>query len=151
MFAMTIAFSGQNSFSFYPASFCTPRPNLLVTPFLGEKDNKWPYIMDLIELIHRMHIGLWVVHSERTIIFNNSYNRKWKERRKMLWNKIQWILARRWDLDSSSGTQLCDPEEGLPFSGQHAKWRAWTWCSLGFSDYDYVPRPGLEGYTIFLC
>ena len=81
---MTIAFSGQNSFSFYPASFCTPRPNLLVTPFLGEKDNKWPYIMDLIELIHRMHIGLWVVHSEHTIIFNNSYNKKWKEKRKML-------------------------------------------------------------------
>jgi len=81
---MTIAFSGQNSFSFYPVSFCTPRPNLPVTPFLGEEDNKWPYIMDLIELIHRMHIGLWVVGSECTIIFNNGYNRKWKERRKML-------------------------------------------------------------------
>ena len=72
---MTIAFSGQNSFSFYPTSFCTPRPNLPVTPFLGEEDNKWPYIMDLIELIHRMHIGLWVVHSKCTIIFNNSYNK----------------------------------------------------------------------------
>ena len=29
---MTSAFSWQNSVSFCPASFCTPRPNLLVTP-----------------------------------------------------------------------------------------------------------------------
>ena len=32
MFAMTSAFSWQNSFSLCPASFCTPRPNLPVTP-----------------------------------------------------------------------------------------------------------------------
>ena len=29
---MTSAFSWQNSVSLCPASFCTPRPNLLVTP-----------------------------------------------------------------------------------------------------------------------
>ena len=29
---MTSAFSWQNSISLCPASFCTPRPNLLVTP-----------------------------------------------------------------------------------------------------------------------
>ena len=29
---MTSAFSWQNSISLYPASFCTPRPNLPVTP-----------------------------------------------------------------------------------------------------------------------
>ena len=32
MFAMTSAFSWQNSISLCPASFCTPRPNLPVTP-----------------------------------------------------------------------------------------------------------------------
>ena len=32
VFAMTSAFSWQNSVSLCPASFCTPRPNLLVTP-----------------------------------------------------------------------------------------------------------------------
>ena len=32
VFAMTIAFSWQNSISLCPASFCTPRPNLPVTP-----------------------------------------------------------------------------------------------------------------------
>ena len=32
MFAMTSAFSCQNSVSLCPASFCTPRPNLSVTP-----------------------------------------------------------------------------------------------------------------------
>ena len=32
MFAMTSAFSWQNSMSLCPASFCTPRPNLPVTP-----------------------------------------------------------------------------------------------------------------------
>ena len=31
-FAMTSAFSWQNSISLCPASFCTPRPNLPVTP-----------------------------------------------------------------------------------------------------------------------
>ena len=31
MFAMTSAFSWQNSISLCPASFCTPRPNLPVT------------------------------------------------------------------------------------------------------------------------
>ena len=31
-FAMTSAFSWQNSVSLYPASFCTSRPNLPVTP-----------------------------------------------------------------------------------------------------------------------
>ena len=30
---MTNAFSWQNSISLCPASFCTPRPNLLVTPY----------------------------------------------------------------------------------------------------------------------
>ena len=32
VFAMTSAFSWQNSVSLCPASFCTPRPNLPVTP-----------------------------------------------------------------------------------------------------------------------
>ena len=32
VFAVTSAFSWQNSVSFCPASFCTPRPNLPVTP-----------------------------------------------------------------------------------------------------------------------
>ena len=32
LFAMTSAFSSQNSFSLCPASFCTPRPNLPDTP-----------------------------------------------------------------------------------------------------------------------
>ena len=32
VFAMTSAFSWQNSISLYPASFCTPSPNLPVTP-----------------------------------------------------------------------------------------------------------------------
>ena len=32
VFAMTSAFSWQNSVSFWPALFCTPRPNLPVTP-----------------------------------------------------------------------------------------------------------------------
>ena len=32
VFAMTSAFSWQNSLSLCPASFCTPRPNLPVTP-----------------------------------------------------------------------------------------------------------------------
>ena len=32
VFAMTCVFSWQNSVSLCPASFCTPRPNLLVTP-----------------------------------------------------------------------------------------------------------------------
>ena len=32
VFTMTSAFSWQNSVSFCPASFCTPRPNLPVTP-----------------------------------------------------------------------------------------------------------------------
>ena len=32
VFAMTSVFSWQNSISLWPASFCTPRPNLLVTP-----------------------------------------------------------------------------------------------------------------------
>ena len=32
VFAMTSAFSWQNSFTLCPASFCTPRPNLPVTP-----------------------------------------------------------------------------------------------------------------------
>ena len=32
VFAMTSAFSWQNSISLCPASFCTPRPNLPVTP-----------------------------------------------------------------------------------------------------------------------
>ena len=32
VFAMTSAFSWQNSISLCPASFCIPRPNLLVTP-----------------------------------------------------------------------------------------------------------------------
>ena len=32
VFAMTSAFSWQNSVSLYPVSFCTPRPNLPVTP-----------------------------------------------------------------------------------------------------------------------
>ena len=32
VFAMTSVFSWQNSISLCPASFCTPRPNLLVTP-----------------------------------------------------------------------------------------------------------------------
>ena len=32
VFAMTSALSWQNSISFCPASFCTPRPNLPVTP-----------------------------------------------------------------------------------------------------------------------
>ena len=32
VFAMTSAFSWQNSMSLYPSSFCTPRPNLPVTP-----------------------------------------------------------------------------------------------------------------------
>ena len=32
MFAMTSAFSWQNSVSLCPASFCIPRPNLTVTP-----------------------------------------------------------------------------------------------------------------------
>ena len=32
MFAMTSVFSWQNSLSLCPASFCTPRPNLPVTP-----------------------------------------------------------------------------------------------------------------------
>ena len=31
-FAMTSAFSWQNAVSLCPASFCTPRPNLPVTP-----------------------------------------------------------------------------------------------------------------------
>ena len=35
MFAMTSAFSWQNSFSLCPASFCTPRPNLPVTPSIS--------------------------------------------------------------------------------------------------------------------
>ena len=32
MFAMTSVFSWQNSISLFPASFCTPRPNLSVIP-----------------------------------------------------------------------------------------------------------------------
>ena len=32
VFAVTSVFSWQNSVSLYPASFCTPRPNLPVTP-----------------------------------------------------------------------------------------------------------------------
>ena len=32
VFTMTSVFSWQNSLSFCPASFCTPRPNLPVTP-----------------------------------------------------------------------------------------------------------------------
>ena len=32
VFAMTSVFSRQNSVSFCSASFCTPRPNLPVTP-----------------------------------------------------------------------------------------------------------------------
>ena len=32
VFAMTGSFSWQSSISLYPASFCTPRPNLPVTP-----------------------------------------------------------------------------------------------------------------------
>ena len=32
VFAMTSAFSWQNSISLYPASFCTPMPNFPVTP-----------------------------------------------------------------------------------------------------------------------
>ena len=32
LFGITSAFSWQNSISFCPASFCTPRPNLPVTP-----------------------------------------------------------------------------------------------------------------------
>ena len=35
VFAMTSAFSWQNSVSFCPASFCTPRPNLLVSPVIS--------------------------------------------------------------------------------------------------------------------
>ena len=36
VFAMTSVFSWQNSTSFCPASFCTPRPNLTVTPGEGK-------------------------------------------------------------------------------------------------------------------
>ena len=32
VFAMTSVFSWQNSISLCPASFCTPRPNLPITP-----------------------------------------------------------------------------------------------------------------------
>ena len=39
VFAMTNAFSGQNSISICPASFCTPRPNLPVTPGYLTIDN----------------------------------------------------------------------------------------------------------------
>ena len=35
VFAMTSAFSCQNSISLCPASFCTPRPNLPVTPSIS--------------------------------------------------------------------------------------------------------------------
>ena len=35
MFAMTSAFSWKNSISLYPASFCTPKPNLPVAPAIS--------------------------------------------------------------------------------------------------------------------
>ena len=35
VFAMASAFSWQNSISLFSASFCTPRPNLLVTPSIS--------------------------------------------------------------------------------------------------------------------
>ena len=44
MFAMTSAFSWQNSISLCPASFCIPRPNLPVTPGVYED------LQDLLEL-----------------------------------------------------------------------------------------------------
>ena len=37
VFAMTSAFSWQNSISLCPASFCTPRPNLPVTPSISSR------------------------------------------------------------------------------------------------------------------
>ena len=48
MFAMTSAFFWQNSFSLCPTSFCTPRPNLPVTPGF----------FDFILLHHRAHLSV---------------------------------------------------------------------------------------------
>ena len=36
VFSMTSGFSWQNSISLCPASFCTPRPNLPVTPGISQ-------------------------------------------------------------------------------------------------------------------
>ena len=41
MFAMTIAFSWQNSISLCPASLCTPRPYLPVTPGISWLPTFW--------------------------------------------------------------------------------------------------------------
>ena len=48
LFAMTSAFSWQNSINLCPASFCTPRPNLPLTPGVScacsvMSDSLWPH------------------------------------------------------------------------------------------------------------
>ena len=68
VFAMTSAFSWQNSISLYPASFSTPRPNLPVTPGVSwlptfasrpynEKDIFWGVISKITLLQHH-----WLGH-----------------------------------------------------------------------------------------
>ena len=72
VFPMTSAFSWQNSVNLWPASFCTPRPNLpLLQVFLdfllfipvpyNEKDLFWVLVLEGLVDLHRT-IQLQVLH-----------------------------------------------------------------------------------------
>ena len=72
VFAMTSAFSWQNSISLCPASFRTPRPNLPVTPGISwlpmldhQKTKRVPEKHLL--LLYWLHQSLWLCGSQSTV------------------------------------------------------------------------------------
>ena len=93
VFAMTSAFSWQNSINLCPASFCTPRPNLPVTP-----DISWLATFAFQSPIMKKTSFFWVlvlkglIGLNRTIQLQLPQRYWWGHRLRLLW---YWIVCLR--------------------------------------------------------
>ena len=128
MFAMTSAFSWQNSVSLCPASFCTPRPNLPVTPgiswlptvaFQSPMMKRASFLVLVLEYLVGLH---------RTIHLQPLHHYWLGHRLGLLWYLMVCL--------GNKQRSFCHFWDGIQVL--HFRLFCWLWCLLHFL-YGFLP------------